>query len=80
MRVEIVFHLVIRKKIKNVSIFIYKRAKPIDIYDINKNIIKECKTTTEAYRFSGLINKEFRKLLESGEPSKKGYIFKYKDV
>jgi len=55
-----------------------KKAKSINIYDENGILLKECRTTTEAYKFSGLNSIKLKELINTGIPSKKGYIFKYK--
>lgn len=56
-----------------------KRAIPIDIFNENGILLKECRTTTEAYNFSGIKMSEMKELIKNQTPSKKGYIFKYKN-
>ncbi len=65
----------IKKKIGEANIG--KRAKPINIYNENGKLLKECRTTTDASKFSGLKSSEMKSLIKSGLVSKKGYIFKY---
>lgn len=56
-----------------------KRAIPINIFDINGMLLKECRTTTEASNFSGLKSSEIKKFIKNGQPSKRGFILKYKE-
>ncbi len=54
-----------------------KRRHPIALLDSNKNIIKEFSGIVEARNYTGVDVPQIKKLIQTGNKSKRGYFFKY---